>query len=103
VADEHDRARQRAQELGEVGRVAGKVAKRVGEPDGAESFALESADFGVEARRIGPCTVDKDDRRFAFVGLGGHVSSSRRLCPWTAVSSLLDAAGRRKLAKKTAD
>jgi hypothetical protein len=56
---------------------SGEVAKRVGEPDGAESFALESADLGVEARRIGPCTVDKDDRRRVFVGLGGHVSSSR--------------------------
>jgi hypothetical protein len=85
VADEHDRAGQRPQELGEVGRVGGEVAKRVGEPDGAESFALESADLGVEARRIGPCAVDKDDRRFVCVGLGGDCSSSSCagvLGPW---------------------
>jgi hypothetical protein len=31
-------------------------------------LALQSADLGVEARRIGPCTVDKDDRR----GLSSH-------------------------------
>jgi hypothetical protein len=77
VADEHDRAGQGPQELGEVGRVACEVAKRVAEPDGAKPFALERADLGVEARCIGPRTVDKDDRRSAFVGLGGHVSSSR--------------------------
>jgi hypothetical protein len=32
VADEHDRTSQAAQELGEVGRVASEIAKRVGEP-----------------------------------------------------------------------
>jgi len=80
MADEHDRAGQRPQELGEIGRVAGEVAKRVGEPDGAESFALERANLGVEARCIGPCPVDKDDRRSVWVGLGGHVCSSRAPC-----------------------
>src|SRR3954451_13426201 len=78
VPDEYDRAGQRPQELGEVGRVAGEVAKRVAESDGAECFALESADLGVEARRIGPCTVDKDDRRFVLVGPCGLSLLPRR-------------------------
>jgi hypothetical protein len=49
VTDEHDRTGQAAQELGEVGRVTSEIAKRVGEPDGPESPALQGADLGVEA------------------------------------------------------
>jgi hypothetical protein len=62
VADEHDRTGQGAQEFGEVGRVASEIAKRVGESDGAESLALQGAELGVEARRIGPGAVDQHDR-----------------------------------------
>jgi hypothetical protein len=101
VADEHDRAGQRPQELSEVGRVAGEVAKRVAEPDGAESLALESADLGIEARRIGPRTVDKNDRRLVFVGLGGQSQLlSCAVCAWTAVSSLLRTVAARKLVEQ---
>src|SRR6185369_16031211 len=99
VADKHDRAGQRPQELGEVRRVASEVAKRIGEPDDAESFALESANLGIEARGIGPCPVDENDRRSAVVG---HVCSSRAVCPWTAVSSLPGTPSRRKLVDHTA-
>jgi hypothetical protein len=63
VADEHDRTGQAPQELGEVGRVASEIAKRVGEPDGPESPALQGADLGVEAGRVGPGAVDENDRR----------------------------------------
>jgi hypothetical protein len=68
VADEHDRTGQAAQELGEVGRVTSEIAKRVGEPDGPESPALQGADLGVEAGRVGPGAVDENDRR----GLSCH-------------------------------
>jgi hypothetical protein len=63
VADEHDRTAQALEELGQVGRVASEIAKRVGEADGAESSALQGADLNVEARCVGPGTVDQDDRR----------------------------------------
>jgi hypothetical protein len=59
VADEHDRTGQAPQELGEVGRVASEIAKRVGEPDGTESSAPQGADLGVEARRVGPGAVTR--------------------------------------------
>jgi hypothetical protein len=63
VADEDDRTSQAAQELGEVGRVASEIAKRVGEPDRPESSALQGADLGIEAGRVGPGAVDEDDCR----------------------------------------
>ena len=104
VADKHDRTGERPQQLGEVARVASEVAKRVGEPDNAESFAHESADLGVEARRISPCAVDKDNRRFVFVRLGSHVSSSRAPCVvWTAASSVPHTLAAHKLVDKSAD
>ena len=63
VADEHDRTGQGPQEFGQVGRVASEIAKRVGEPDGAESSGLQGAELGVEAGGVGPGTVDQHDRR----------------------------------------
>jgi hypothetical protein len=63
VANEHDRTSQAAQELGEVSRVASKIAKRVGKPDGPESPALQGTDLGIEAGRVGPPAVDENDRR----------------------------------------
>jgi len=39
VADQHDRTGQGPQEFGEVGRVASKIAKRVGEPDDGKPAA----------------------------------------------------------------
>jgi len=90
VADEHDRTGQAPQELGEVGRVASEIAKRVGESNGIETSALQGADLGVEAGRVGPCTVDEDDRRGlsshrrhrSFIdGLTDAATVSRRACP----------------------
>jgi hypothetical protein len=66
VADEHDRTGQGSQEFGEVRRVASKIAKRVGEPDGGKPAVAQSANLGVEAGRVGPCTMDEDDRRLAW-------------------------------------
>src|SRR6185437_7561601 len=63
VADEHDRTGQGPQEFGEVSRVASEIAKRVGEPDGGKPAVAQGADLGVEAGRVGPGTVYKDDRR----------------------------------------
>jgi hypothetical protein len=68
VADEHDRTGQAPQELGQVGRIASEIAKRGGEPDGPESSALQGAELGVEAGRVGPGTVDQHDRW----GLSSH-------------------------------
>jgi hypothetical protein len=53
VADEHDRTGHTLEELGQVGGVAGEIAERVGEADGAEASALEGAEFGVVAGGVG--------------------------------------------------
>jgi hypothetical protein len=63
VADEHDRTGQAPQEFGQVGRVAGEITKRVGEPDDGIPAVAQGADLGVEAGRVGPGAVDEDDRR----------------------------------------
>ena len=63
VANEHDRAGQRPQELGEIIRVAREVAKRIGERDDGGILRAGSANLGVVARCIGPRPVDEDDRR----------------------------------------
>jgi hypothetical protein len=63
VAHEHDRTSQAPQELGKVRRVAIEIAKRVGEADSAESLALQAADLSIEAGRVGPGAVDKNDCR----------------------------------------
>jgi hypothetical protein len=63
MTDEHDRTGQAPQEFGEVGRVASEIAKRVGEPDGGKPAVAQGANLGVEAGRVGPGTVDQDNRR----------------------------------------
>ena len=75
VADEHDRPGQGLQEFGQVHRIGGKVAKRVGEPDDREPAVMQGADLGVETGGVGPRTVDEDDRR---VSLATVVSASSR-------------------------
>jgi hypothetical protein len=63
VADEHDRTAKGAQELGQVGRITGEIAKRVAEPDRGVPAAPQGADLRIEARRVSPSTVNEDDRR----------------------------------------
>src|SRR4029450_4076359 len=79
VADEHDRTAQSAQELGEIGGVASEIAKRGGQPHDGVPAATQGADLGIEARRVGPGTVNQDDRR----GLSSHL---RRLPFWLMVA-----------------
>src|SRR3954454_20636419 len=62
MADEHDRTGQGPQEFGKVGRVGSEIAKRVGEPDGGKSAVPQGANLGVETGRVGPCSVDENDR-----------------------------------------
>jgi hypothetical protein len=60
MADEHDRTGQGPKEFREVGRVASEIAERVGEAYGGEPAVAQGANLGVEAARVGPCTVYED-------------------------------------------
>ena len=63
MTDEHDRTAEGPQELSQVGGVTSEVAERVAEADGAIPAVPQGTDLGVEAGRVGPRTVDQDDRR----------------------------------------
>jgi hypothetical protein len=76
VADQHDRTGQGPQELGEIGRIASEITKRIAEPDRAETSALPGADLSVEAPVIAGA------RSVAFVSVpsrgGATIGPSRR-------------------------
>ena len=63
MANEHDRPAERPQEVGKVRGVTGEIAQRVAKPDDGVPTLLQGADLRLPAGRVGPRTVDQDDRR----------------------------------------
>ena len=63
VADEHDRAGDRREEVAEVLRVDGQSAQRVGRGDHRVPLALQLLDDTAPAGCVGERAVDEDDRR----------------------------------------
>src|SRR4029450_12060718 len=71
VSHEHDRARDRGQEAGQVGGVARRAPQRVGGGGAREALAREPRDHTAPRRAVGPVAVDEHDRGAGRGVVGG--------------------------------
>ncbi len=80
MADEHDRAGEGAQEIGDARGVTGQAAQRVGNRPDHVSVALQAVDLPAPTGGVGPGTMHEDNGRFhtaAGRGGGGGTPRSR--------------------------